>query len=227
MPVTLRAIGSMHLPGQPHPNHHISAPPSRCARLLRPGTGRWRDRRAAAAIEFAVVAVPFFVIVFFVLALCLHFYYQELLDIGLHGALRKVQTGGAQNVADGNTFVASYLCPAMGNLVTCGDLYIQVRKVDFAPGQDYYNVTTGNLPTADGALDLSGFGSAKFCNAGPSQFVLATAIYVAPTVIGWLLPNVFSVSFNGSQVDAIMSQVMTFTEDYTAQKPAGAPTPSC
>ena len=154
----------------------------------------WSDRRGAAAIEFALVAVPFLATILFIFALCLHFYYQELLDMGLHVALRKIQTGNAQNIADGNAFIASYLCPAMGNLVTCSNLYVRVQKANMGAGQDYYNITTGILPMAGGALDLGAYSSAKFCNAGSSQFVLVTAIYVAPTVIGWLVPNVFSVS---------------------------------
>lgn len=188
----------------------------------------WRlNRRGSAAVEFALVGMPFCVIVFLIFAISLHLYYQELLDTGLHLAIRQMQTGNAQNVANGDAFVASYLCPAMGNLVACGDVHVRVDKLTFATGQDYYNNTTGRLPLKGNALDLSGFSSAGFCNTGSSQFVLLTAIYVAPTLVGGLLPNIFSVSYGGLQVDAIMAQATTYTENYAAQPGAGHSAPSC
>jgi hypothetical protein len=53
----------------------------------------------------------------------------------------------------------------------------------FASGQDFYTVTTGTVPVNSGALDLTSYASAKFCNAGSSQFVLLSAIYIAPSLI--------------------------------------------
>ena len=185
------------------------------------------NRRGTAAVEFALVGLPFCIIVFLIFAISLHLYYQELLDTGLHLAIRQVQTGNAQNVVNGDAFVGSYLCPAMGNLVACTDVHVRVEKVSFAKGQDYFNVTTGKLPLNGKALDLSSFGNGSFCNAGSSQFLLLTAVYVAPTLVGGLLPNVFSVSYGGSQVDAIMAQAATYTEDYVAQPGAGRGAPPC
>ena len=187
----------------------------------------WLNRRASAAVEFALVGLPFCVIVFLIFAISLHLYYQELLDTGLHLAIRQIQTGNAQNVANGDAFIASYLCPAMGNLVSCSDVHVRVEKVTFAKGQDYYDITTGRLPLKGGALDLSGFASAGFCNAGSSQFVLLTAVYVAPTLVGGLLPNVFSVLYGRSQVDAIMAQTVAYAEDYAIQAGAGVSAPPC
>jgi Flp pilus assembly protein TadG len=71
-------------------------------------------RRASMAVKFALIALPVCTIIFFIFAVGLHLYYQELLDIGLHLAMRQVQTGSAQNIASGDAFVTSYLCPAMG-----------------------------------------------------------------------------------------------------------------
>ena len=89
------------------------------------------------ALEFALVVLPFLIIVLFIFALGSHLFYQELLDTGLFNAVRQIQTGNAQNIANGNAFITGYLCPAMGNLVNCGGLSVSVTKVAFSSGQDF------------------------------------------------------------------------------------------
>jgi len=172
-------------------------------------------QRGVAAVEFALVAAPFFLVLFFVVELALALFHQEALDSALHLAVRQLQTGNAQNVANGTAFITNYLCPAAGGLLDCDSLFIKVQKVTFASGQDFYNATTGSAPQNGRVLDLSSFGSANFCNASPSEFLLVTAVYLSPTVIGGLLPNVFSAEYNGGTVHATMSQVATYSEAYT------------
>jgi Flp pilus assembly protein TadG len=179
------------------------------------------------AIEFALAAPPFFIVLFFIVALSLHLFEQELLDLGLHVAVRQVQTGNAQNVVNGTAFINSYLCPATGGMLSCPNLYVQVQKATFLTGQDYYNLTSGTGLTSGGNLDLANFSSALFCNSGPSQFILVTAIYTGPTILGSLLPGVLSVSYGGSPVDAIMARVGAVTEDYTVQAAQGTVAASC
>jgi hypothetical protein len=80
---------------------------------------------------------------------------------------------------------------------------------------------------ANGQLNLSSFASAQFCNAAPSETLLVTAIYVGPTIIGNMLPNVLSVSYNGSLVHAVMSQVGTVAENFTVTTATGQAAASC
>jgi hypothetical protein len=185
------------------------------------------DRRGIVAIEFALLAFPFFLVLFFIFEIALDLFLQEALDSGLHVAAREVQTGNAQNVSNGTTFVNSYLCPAMGDLLTCSNLFVNVEHISPATGQDYYNFTTGNLPLDGSTLDLSSYGSANFCNAGPSEFLLISAIYVSNSAIGGLLPNVLSVKYNGSVVHATLSQVAAFSEGYPVTATTKNAAPSC
>ncbi|MGD0429716.1 MAG: TadE/TadG family type IV pilus assembly protein [Acetobacteraceae bacterium] len=192
----------------------------------------WRrssDRRGVATLEFAFAAGPFLVATFFTIALSLHLFKQEALDTALHVAVRQIQTGNAQNVTNGSTFVTNYLCPNLIGVIACGSVSVNIQKLTFSAGQDYYNFTTGGLPMSGGSLDMSSYASSKFCNSSPSQFILVTAVYTSPNILGSLLPNVFSVSYNGGQVDALMSQVAAVTENYSVQPPSGntTPAPSC
>ena len=176
----------------------------------------WRDVRAAAALEFAIVAMPFILALLFVFELSYDLFVQEALDSGLHQAVRQIQTGSAQNVTNGAAFITKYLCPAVAGLLSCSGLYINVQKLSLTYPQDYWNATTGKLPVNAGALNLSGFSSASFCNSGPSEMLLVQAIYVSPTFVGGVLPNVMSWSYGGSIVHAALSQVAAVTENYSA-----------
>ena len=191
----------------------------------RPSSGR----RGVATLEFAFAAGPFLVATFFTIALSLHLFKQEALDTGLHMAVRQLQTGNAQNLSNGNAFVTNYLCPAVSSLLACGNISVNIQQLTFSSGQDYYNYTTGGLPISGGSLSLTSFASNKYCNSSPNQFILVTAIYTTPSILATLLPNVFSVSYNGGQVDAMMSQVAAITENYPVQPPpgSGTPAPSC
>jgi hypothetical protein len=187
----------------------------------------WTDRRGVVAIEFAFVAVPFFIVLFFIFEISIDLFEQELLDAGLHMAARQVQTGNAQNVTNGTTFINTYLCPDVGNLLTCTNLYVNVDHITPKANQDYYNFTTGKLPESGGALDLSSYGSANFCNAGPSEFLLISAIYVSPSLIGGFLPNILSIKYNGHTVHATLSQVAGFSEGFPTTAAKTPVAPSC
>jgi Flp pilus assembly protein TadG len=184
------------------------------------------NTRAAVSIEFVFAAVPFLITTFFTIALSLHMFAQEALDSGLHIAVRQLQTGNAQNLTNGRTFITKYLCPNL-NIIPCGNVSVSIQQLTFSSGQDYYNATSGGIPISGGTLNLTNYTSNKFCNSAPSQFILVTAIYTTPSILASLLPNVLSVSYNGGQVDVIMSQVAAVTENYTVQPPSGSPAPAC
>ncbi len=196
--------------------------PHRRASLKAQLRSAWADARAAAALEFAIVVMPFILALMFVFELSYDLFVQEALDSGLHQAARQIQTGSAQNVANGAAFITKYLCPAVAGLLSCSGLYINVQKLSLTYPQDYWNVTTGKLPLSGGA-----FSSASFCNSGPSELLLVQAIYVSPTFVGGLLPNVMSWSYGGSIVHAALSQVAAVTENYSASAVTAGAAAAC
>jgi Flp pilus assembly protein TadG len=200
------------------------------------------DRRGVASVEFAMISIPFLVLLFFIFEVSMDLFQQEALDAALHLAVRQIQTGNAQNVTNGASFISTYMCPYATALLNCNNLSIKVQKLSLNTGTsltnsgngsttinggytDYYNYTTGQLPMTNGALDLSSFSSASFCNSGPSEFLLVTAIYETGGIIGNLMPNLLTVSYGGTNVHATMSQMGAVTENFpviTATKTAAA-----
>jgi len=192
----------------------------------RPRTRR-SDTRGVVAVEFAFAAGPFLVTTFFTIALSLHLFEQEALDAALHLAVRQVQTGNAQNLTNGSAFVTNYVCPNVSAVLNCSNISVNIQQLNFSSGQDYYNYTGTGLPVTGGTLNLSNYASSTFCNSAPNQFILVSAVYTSASILGSLLPHVFSVTYNGKQVDALLSQVAAVTENYPVQAGSGSPAPSC
>ena len=186
-----------------------------------------QDRRGAAALEFALVAVPAIAFLLFILELSFDLFSQAVLDDALQLAARQIQTGGAQNAKNGGDFIANYLCPDFAGLLSCNGLYVKVQRLALGSTQDYYNYTTGVPPVTAGVLDLSSYNSASFCNSGPSQLLLISAVYVGPTLIGNLVPNALAVFYNGSRVHATFSTVGIVSEGYPASAAASGAASPC
>lgn len=198
----------------------VQSPPTRRSRRSRlPRPLRWAgDSRAVVALEFAILSIPFFTFVLFLMELSYDLFTQEALDFGLHRATKLLARGNAQNVKDGPTFISQYLCPQLGGLLECQThLYINVQKFPATGAIDYYDITTGALPVSGHVLNLAAYQSnSSFCNVAPDQFVLISVIYLGPTFVGFLLPNVLSVLFNGQPVHATLSTTGLATERFSA-----------
>src|ERR1700735_630971 len=79
---------------------------------------------AITSLEFALIALPFFTMIFSTFAVGLWFFYTSSLDIGVYLAARQVLTGQFQNTAGAATltpaqFTTTYLCPNMSSFVPC------------------------------------------------------------------------------------------------------------
>lgn len=174
-----------------------------------------------------MIALPFLMLLLFVFELSYDLFSQAALDNALQIAARQLQTGNAQNVKDGNDFITRYLCPDLGGLLMCSNVYIQVARIAPSATQDYYDYTTGLPPVTNGTLDLSGYLAASFCNAGPSQLLLISAVYVGPTFLGGFLPGAFSATFNGRLVHPTLSTAGIVSEAYTPSALASGTAKPC
>ena len=174
------------------------------------------------------MTIPFFVLVLGTLEISYALYTQAALDNALYLAVRALQTGNAQNVVNSSSFISQYLCPNMFGLLECNNnVFINVQKFvatqigSSSATTDYWNITTGTIPVSGHTLNLSTYqGTGNFCNVAPDQFILVSAIYVGPTFVGGLLPNIFSVTYNGMSVHATLSTFGIATERFP---PTGAP----
>ncbi len=201
----------------------------------------WHNARSGAvALEFAILAIPFFMWILYIFELSYDLFTQEALDFALQGAVRQIQTGNAQNT-NGNAFVNTDFCGATKGLLECNNIWIRVQVLPTYPAQDASTgnstaasgmidyssppFATGALPGGNGALSLDGYvsggqissaaPSTAFCNATGGQAILISAIYIGPSFISGLLPGVLSVNLTGvGTVHATLSTAGFVTEPF-------------
>ena len=120
-----------------------------------------RDRRGNAAVEFALIAFPFFLLLFAILEVTFMFFLTTTLENAAVEASRKIRTGEIQNSGGTAQTFRDEVCAGVAVLVTCSgsNTYVDVRTYT-----DFNAITTPN-PVTDGDFDPSGL-TADFGVAG-------------------------------------------------------------
>jgi Flp pilus assembly protein TadG len=86
-----------------------------------------RNDDGVAAVEFAIIALPFFLFVFGIIGIGLYFLASTSLEYGAQSAARKVRTGEADK---GEMTVGEFkqlVCGAAGNYINCSKLAVLVQ----------------------------------------------------------------------------------------------------
>ncbi len=189
------------------------------------------------ALEFALLAIPYFIMVLGLCEISFDLFMQAATDLALQSGARQMEIGTTVGPPSaGETFeqefVRTYVCnTTAGRLLICDNIHV---KVEVLPdGEDFSSpaVSTGTLPLGSGnTLNLSGYdgtdGKSVFCTAKPGQLFLISAIYVGPTFLSGLLPNFFNENLNGNPVHAVLSQVGLVSENFVAAGGKGV-APQC
>ncbi len=90
-----------------------------------------RDERGVTAIEFGVLALPFFTLIFAILQTAIMFMATQVLDSALEDASRKVRTGEAAGYS--LTDFRTLLCGYTFNLLDCSQIQLKSQVItDFA-----------------------------------------------------------------------------------------------
>ncbi len=129
------------------------------------------DLRGVAAVEFALIAFPFFVLIFGLIEVVMIFILTSTLDYGVMEAARRVRTGELQNAGQGLTEFKTAVCGELFNLLDCDTkLMIDVRKFDTFAATDF------DKPPVDknGNLKQDQFG---FAPGGADDIVVVRVFY--------------------------------------------------
>ena len=178
----------------------------------------WRDRRGAAALEFALVSLPFITMLLFLLELGYDFFAQVCLDYGVQSAARQIQIGAAQGANTAAVFQTNYLCPALSGLLPCSSVSVNILPIP--TNGDYYTSVSATVPkNKSGQLDTSGY---VFCPGQPNQLMLVQAIYTSPSLIGLVVPAMATATAGGL-VHVTLSSAAFINENFpvTSAPPAG------
>ncbi len=171
-----------------------------------------RDRRAAAALEFAIVSAPFLGLVIGICTIAIDLYLQEALDVALQTAAREVQLGHVPATYSAADFATKVFCPALVVFAPCANVVVTLQPV-----ADYLSDGVVATPAA-GQLGKSN----SFCVGLPGQLMFARAVYLTP-VISQFWPYGAHASINGVTGTALVSTAAFANENSSgAALPASA-----
>jgi Flp pilus assembly protein TadG len=134
-----------------------------------------RDRRAGAAVEFALVVLPFLMVLMVMINSALILLAGQVLQTAATSAGRLVLTGQAQN---GNYTAAQFktaVCASLTVMFNCAsNLYIDVESTSTS---SFSSINLANPTNSNGTLNTSGFG---YSLGNPGDLVIVRLIYQWP-----------------------------------------------
>lgn len=174
-----------------------------------------RHQGGATAIEFGLVAVPFFTLVFAIVEIVLLFWTSQELEVALTQTSRQLLTGQAKsrysstNAAENTQKFKQDICNNATLLVAdcMSKLTVDVRSyASFAQAQ---TGTAGSNPVQGGALNTTGFG---YTQPQGGQIVVVRAVLMYPVLFGsW---SSALVSITGTDNYALVSSTAFRTEPF-------------
>ena len=92
------------------------------------------DRRGAAAVEFAIIAIPFFFLIFGLLEVCLLFIISTVLEHSISETSRQIRTGQAQESGFTDVEFRQAICAQLFDLLDVTPYGRQESWEDSPPG---------------------------------------------------------------------------------------------
>ena len=180
---------------------------------------RWlrRGERSATAVEFGIVAIPYFTLMLGVMEVSFDLYVQTALDNLASVTARNVQVGGVTGLANETsaTFVNNNVCPYAGGGLNCA--LITAAVVPIPAGGNYFSNPVQLQVSQAQANSGSGI-----CTGTPEQMMVLRLWYDGPTLAGFLLPS-FTKSWNGTIVHETVSTTGFVNEYYSGSGQTAGP----
>ncbi|MCW5702885.1 MAG: TadE/TadG family type IV pilus assembly protein [Bradyrhizobium sp.] len=163
-----------------------------------------RNDRGSAAVEFSLVAVPFFALLFAIIETGIVFFASQVLENGVQDSGRLIYTNQITNT---NTTVAQFkadLCNRVSVLMNCSNIDVDVK---------YYPAGTAITITdpIDGAgnYDNSGLGF-NVPPANSNGTVVVRAFYRWPLYVTGLGYNIANIGRNTANAKRLLSGLSAF-----------------
>jgi Flp pilus assembly protein TadG len=159
---------------------------SRClpARLVR----RFARRQdGAAAVEFALVAVPFLALTFAILETALVFFAGQTLETAVADSARLIMTGQAQTANYTAADFKNQVCARINGMFNCSGIYVDVKSYST------FGAISSAQPVTNNQFDPTKVG---YTLAGPGCIQVVTLYYQWPIYVSLLGDNLSTLSGN-------------------------------
>ncbi len=123
-----------------------------------------------AAVEFAMIAIPFFFLLFGLLEVCVLFIMSAILEHGVSEAARTIRTGQLQNNGFGEVAFKNAVCAELFSMMAC-DSKLRLDVKTFA---DFASTDNPSAIGVDGNLDDTNF---EFSPGAANEIVVVRVFY--------------------------------------------------
>ena len=164
----LRNPAGSYVDEEPRPPRRALRPDIGRSGSLRPALLFVRDKSGAAALEFAIVALPFLAMILYIIEVGVDFLFFSQIDYATHKAAQEIRSGSVQiqNLTSAQ-FKTNVLCPKITGL-TCSSLQVNVVVIKQSEEWATWSPTSINPATA------------KWCPGGSTDTVLMQVAYPVP-----------------------------------------------
>ncbi|HVV63654.1 MAG TPA: TadE/TadG family type IV pilus assembly protein [Pseudolabrys sp.] len=159
-------------------------------RLLRAGATRRfvRHQDASAAVEFGLVAAPFFAMVFAIMETAFVFFAGQTLEAAVANTSRLIMTGQAQTAGYSAADFKNAVCAQIVALFDCtNSLYVSVQTYTT------FSAATTTPPVTNGQLNT---GNLPYAPGGPGDIVVVQLYYQWPIYVSFFSDNLANLNGN-------------------------------
>lgn len=128
------------------------------------------DKRGIAAVEFALIATPFFFLIFGLLEVCVLFIMSAILEHGISEAARSIRTGQMQTNGFGQVAFKTAVCAELFDLLDCGSKL----RFDVKTFASFADTNNPSVLDGNGDLDDSDF---QFSPGDSNDIVVVRVFY--------------------------------------------------
>ncbi len=139
-----------------------------------------RDQNGSTVVEFALVAAPFFALLFAIIETAILFFAGQALDSAVQSTARLIRTGQAQQQNMSADNFKTSICNLAGGLLDCSKL-----KVDVQQYTDFGDVNLGVPVDKNGNLNVT----QNYNTGHGGNIVVVRAYYEWPVLINLLGNN--------------------------------------
>lgn len=146
--------------------------------LRRPRIVKRFDRAAdgSTTVEFALIAMPFFVLLFGLIEIALTFLASQLLETATADAARQILTGRAQAANFDRAAFTTAVCGNFKVLLNCSSVVVDVQKVT-----NFGSANSNGPPrNSDGSVNYSGTG---YTASAGGDIVMVKVFYEWPVMV--------------------------------------------
>ncbi|MCF1435715.1 pilus assembly protein [Agrobacterium vitis] len=192
--------------------------------------GRWRrwklvarrlrrSRDGSAAIEFAILAIPYFLIIFAILETFVAFIAEQTVNAAVDTLGRQLRTGNitynqARSTDKTNTEFRQLFCNEISFLLTCDAAEVATPNRLWLDVRTYtaFSAMPTTIATTSGSLDTSSF---AFTPGGASSINMLRAFYYWPVTTDLVRPYIATIHRPGvsSNSDYLIVSTLAFQNE--------------